>query len=152
MTAIKRKEWLRNFSREHHFALLMCWKIRKGIDKKIVSAERIKLYAKWFYNENLLPHFKLEENVLFPILDTEEPALAKALAQHSELIELFLSKEVSYTNLSQIADKLEAHIRFEERVVFEMIQNKATENQIELATFEHAQMTFKDNLSDIFWD
>ena len=152
MTAIKRQDWLRNFSREHHYALLLCWKIRKGIDKKIVSAERIKLYAEWFYAENLLPHFRLEENFLFPILDSDETVLATVLAQHNELNELFLSKEVSYSNLRQIADKLETHIRFEERVVFELIQNKANDDQIELIASKHDHIAFEDKLSDIFWD
>ena len=40
---IKRSEFLKPISREHHHGLLLCWKIRAGL-KKGIEPERIKLY------------------------------------------------------------------------------------------------------------
>ena len=57
---IKRNEFLKAISREHHHGLLLSWKIRAGI-KKEVEPFRIKKYLDWFYTEHLLPHFEIEE-------------------------------------------------------------------------------------------
>lgn len=67
----KRDRTLIPLSREHHFALLLCWKINEGI-KLGVSADRISIYVKWFCDNYLLKHFKEEEDLLFPLLGLEK--------------------------------------------------------------------------------
>lgn len=56
-TPIKCNEFLKPLSREHHHALLLCWKIKTGISKG-VSSKRIKTYADLFYKTDLLPRFE----------------------------------------------------------------------------------------------
>ena len=61
---IKRHQALVSFSKEHHFGLLLVWKIRQGL-ANAVSAERISRYVLFFFNEDLKFHFREEEELLF---------------------------------------------------------------------------------------
>ena len=61
---IKRSKELTQLSKEHHFSLLFCWKIRQGL-KMNISADRIKKYIEYFWLQCMQPHFLEEENFLF---------------------------------------------------------------------------------------
>ena len=151
MATLKRQKWLIHYSHEHHYALQLCWKIRKGIQMKSISPERIKRYADWFYHEVLLPHIQDEEVNLFPVLNEKDENIQLAIFQHRELQAFFANTDASFQTLNMIADKLESHIRFEERILFELIQRQATEQQIEAIKNEHKGQIFKDNEEDVFW-
>src|SRR5690606_578003 len=110
---IKRNESLKPFSRDHHHGLLLCWKIRTGL-KKGIALSRIKLYANWFFETHLLPHFEAEERHVFPILGNQNDLIKKALADHRRLKRLFEDEIDLEKTLSQIEEELESHIRFEE--------------------------------------
>jgi hypothetical protein len=127
----KRHASLQPLSREHHQALLLCWKFRQGFNKG-VEPERMMKYAGWFWTTYLAPHFKAEEEVFFPILPKDHPAIIKALKQHKDLKAMFNSTDadMAYT-LRQIAFELEQHIRFEERDLFNEIQAAASPEQLD---------------------
>ena len=148
---IKRTETLKSFSREHHHGLLLCWKIRTGI-KKNIEAARIKKYADWFYRSHLLPHFQMEERFVFTILGKENELVKKAIAEHRRISQLFDDTTEMSKNLSLIADELESHIRFEERILFNEIQKNATAEQLQLIQLNHSDEKFADNISDMFWE
>ncbi len=61
---IKRNENMVPLSRDHHFGLLFCWKIRQGLKAKI-DLERIRKYILHFWKSHLEQHFKEEETLLF---------------------------------------------------------------------------------------
>ena len=147
----KRHVSLQPLSREHHQALLLCWKFRQGFAKG-VEPERMMKYAGWFWTTYLAPHFKAEEDVFFPILAKDHPGIIKALKQHKDLKAMFHSKDsdVAYT-LRQIAFELEQHIRFEERDLFNDIQEKASPAQLEALTKLHTEEKFEENIEDMFW-
>lgn len=147
----KRHVSLQPLSREHHQALLLCWKFRQGFAKG-VEPERMMKYAGWFWTTYLAPHFKAEEDVFFPILAKDHPGIIKALKQHKDLKAMFHSKDsdVAYT-LRQIAFELEQHIRFEERELFNDIQEKASPAQLEALTKLHTEEKFEENIEDMFW-
>ena len=147
----KRHVSLQPLSREHHQALLLCWKFRQGFAKG-VEPERMMKYAGWFWTTYLAPHFKAEEDVFFPILAKDHPGIIKALKQHKDLKAMFHSKDsdVAYT-LRQIAFELEQHIRFEERELFNDIQEKASPVQLESLTKLHTEEKFEENIEDMFW-
>ncbi len=67
---IKRHPSLQSLSREHHYGLLLSWKIREGF-KREVPPERIKKYTNWFWENHLAPHFQFEESYIFPILGNQ---------------------------------------------------------------------------------
>lgn len=147
---IKRHKALQPVSREHHFGLLLSWKIRKGIKLKI-DYERIKAYTDWFWEHHLKSHFNFEEQYMFPILDQEHKLIKKAIKEHKRLERLFTASDKIEQNLSLIEEELIAHIRFEERVLFKEIQEKATTHQLKIIEQEHQKIIVED-WQDEFWE
>lgn len=128
---IKRNEYLKPLSRDHHHGLLLCWKIREGF-KKGIELERIKSYIDWFYTNHLVSHFKTEEKFVFPILGNDHDLIKKALSEHRRLTRLFEQTSDLAKTLSILEEELENHIRFEERVLFNEIQAVASESEIQV--------------------
>ena len=147
---LKRKEFLKPISREHHHGLLLCFKIRTGIKKQIIP-DRIKKYANWFYQNHLIPHFSIEEEILFPILGNENELVVKAVEEHRTIERLFKNQESTIQNLNAIANAIENHIRFEERILFNALQDIATENLLQQIELHHTESKFIENNEDVFW-
>jgi len=147
---IKRHDALKQLSREHHHGLLLCWKLREGF-RKDISTKRIKKYTIHFWKKNLRHHFQLEEKHIFPILGDNHPLVKKALSQHRRLQRLFEDKADTSKSLSLIEEELELHIRFEERVLFNEIQQQATEQQLALIQEIHTDNNNCEDWKDEFW-
>ncbi len=147
---IKRDKALQQVSREHHHGLLLCWKIRTGISKN-VPLERIKRYTDWFFKNHLIPHFELEEKLIFPILGKDNKLIKRAMTEHRRLFRLFKSAEELHKKLNQIEEELAGHIRFEERILFTEIQKIATPGQLKLISECHSEEKFIENQTDMFW-
>lgn len=143
-------ENLKAISREHHHGLLLSWKIRNGL-KKQIDPLRIEKYVNWFYKEHLLPHFEIEEKYIFPILSKDNDLVKKALADHRRLIRVIASEKNILKKLITVEEELETHIRFEERILFNEIQEVATNEQLALIQLHHIEEKFEDNLTDPFW-
>lgn len=146
----KRHKALQPLSREHHFGLLLSWKIRSGFSKNI-APERIRIYANWFYENHLIPHFEMEETHIFPILEENHELIKKALADHKRIKQLFAETANDTKTLSKIEQELDQHIRFEERVLFPEIQNIATEEELLQIEKIHQTEAFEDKIDDEFW-
>lgn len=129
-TPLKRHAAFHPLSHGHHDGLMLCWKIRSGL-KNGVEAMRIKSYANWFYSTQLLPHFETEERFIFPLLESGNEMVKKALADHRRLRRLFEDQQDVTRSLSLIEEELEAHIRFEERILFEEIQKGLSISELE---------------------
>ena len=147
---LKRHKALQPFSREHHHGLLLSWKIRSGFSKNI-ELERIKSYADWFFEHQLIPHFDLEEEHVFPLMDADNELIKRALADHRRLKRLFNDTKDVEKSLHKIEEELEKHIRFEERILFPEIQKNATDEQLTLIEDIHDDEGFVDNEEDEFW-
>lgn len=145
---IKRHESLIHFSHDHHHGLALCRKIRQAI-KNNIAPERIKTYTDWFWKSYLCNHFFEEEKYLFPILPFSNENVIKALSDHKIIQKLFEQK-ADKENFIELSETLEKHIRFEERILFNQIQEFANENQLREITAIHST-EFRDNLNDIFW-
>ncbi len=145
---LKRSKELRSFSVDHHHGLLLSWKIRTGF-KKGIEVKRMANYVEWFYQNHLMPHFKLEEQYMFPVLGDADPDIVKALDDHRELTALIENRNQPEA-LHQLADALEAHIRFEERVLFGRIQQAATPDQLTRIEQIHDSEKFVEH-HDEFW-
>ena len=150
---ITRKEFLKPISRDHHHGLLLCWKIRTGFRKQ-VGVGRMKSYTDWFYRRHLLPHFEVEEKYMFPILGNDHDLVKKALSQHRKLRRLFEDEDDVVISLGKIEEQLEAHIRFEERILFNEIQNTVSQKAIEEIEAKHLGipgLEHVDEWNDEFW-
>lgn len=149
-TPLKRAPELRPLSHDHHHGLQLCWKIRTAFAKK-VDPIRIKTYTDWFYNTHLRAHFALEENYVFTVLDTDHELIIRALEEHRRLDHLFTQTDELEPTLLLIEKELEAHIRFEERVLFAEIQKIATVDQLAKIKEIHTEEAFVEKDNDPFW-
>lgn len=152
---IKRHEALVKFSREHHDGLLLCWKIRQGV-KKHVQPPRIAGYILLFFDEDLKQHFRGEEETLFPKLDAQDPLRLQAINEHGQiysLIKKIRNETPGYDVLNEFADTLDKHIRFEERILFNHIQEKLQDAELaELANnHQHVSCDIDTRWNDPFW-
>ena len=142
-------------SREHHDGLLLVWKIKTGLSKAI-GAKRIADYVVFFYVSNLEAHFKMEEEYVFPLLSEDNVLRVKAEFQHNEIREIVSTLKLAYNkeNLLQFADLLERHIRFEERELFNFIEQNAVPELLltaAAAAMDSHSSSNKQYWSDEFW-
>ena len=122
---IKRNAAIAELSKDHHAALLLIWNIRKAI-KNSIEPDRISNYVVQFYENDLLNHFKEEEELLFIHLDASAPLRVQAEDEHKQIHLLIagIRKNPGDKNLLEtFATTLEKHIRFEERVLFNHLQD-----------------------------
>ncbi len=147
---ISRHDALRPLSREHHFALQLCWKIRTGFQKGI-SVDRIKAYCDWFYTKYLVPHYRIEEEFLFPIMGEHNELASRAISDHRRIGELIKERENLEEVLRQLEQTLNQHIRFEERILFNEIQRIASADQLELMKKVHSDELQEEKYQDEFW-
>ena len=130
---IKRHPSLVRFSREHHSGLMLVFKIRSGL-KNSEELSALVSSAISSYNEELVPHFIDEEENLFPLLPEGDPMRIRAESDH-QIIRNFISDmqkgNASLDLLYRFADLLESHIRFEERELFNRLQDTLSSEQLE---------------------
>ena len=142
---MKRHPSLIPLSHEHHDALVLAQGLILGRSRAKRSSwptdrSQQALLVLEFYETVLRRHFEAEEATLFPVaverLD-EGPALVRQLlADHEEIrTHIRALKRTSATDLDTrlpaLGKLLEAHIRTEERVLFERLQQEAAPADLE---------------------
>ena len=147
---LKRHDSLQPLSREHHHTLLLSWKIRQGFARN-VEVDRIKSYVDWYYENHIKPHFRMEEMHIFPMLGKDDPMVKKALADHERIRQLCEDDKNPEDSLEELEKALVNHIRFEERELFQKLQEDAPEDQLKKIERVHTEEKFVDNMSDPFW-
>ena len=147
---MKRHEALVQLSRDHHFGLLLCWKLKEGL-KKVVSVERMSKYIGQFYLQNLKPHFAEEEETIFKVLGEDHPLIKEAISQHRTFEKMIEDGFKTPEQIEEFRALLELHIRTEERQIFPEIEKQATEEQLEdLLKLDHPELK-EPEYDDIFW-
>jgi hemerythrin-like domain-containing protein len=112
-------------SHQHHNGLAMGILIRRSLsaDSSAGNVEKQAQRAIDRYELELLNHFEIEEQVLFPAC-ASMPLIVELLAQH-RAIEAFIAQlrvAPSVSVLEQFCELLTKHIRLEENELFEQIQ------------------------------
>ncbi len=135
--AILRHLTLQPLSRQHHQGLLVSLLLEKGL-KKNASLKEMRDFILQFWEDELRLHFEKEELLFLPLAD-KYPQLTENLTQfnneHQEIRMLIqkLNNEIRSEQLETIAsfsNTLEKHIRFEERQLFNIIQETLPENEL----------------------
>jgi len=130
---MKRSEALRSLSREHHQALTIAQELRRADDPERAAA---RFHEFWGRAGAL--HFRIEEEVLLPtweLLGTVNAEAASRLAkEHLELraAALALGEEPPLAAVRELGEKLVAHVRFEERELFSLIEADLGAAELEL--------------------
>lgn len=151
---MKRSEHLAPVSREHHYTLLFSWKLRMGISGGIAH-ERIFEYITYFWELILQSHLEHEERYLFA--DKEDVLIKQALGDHLQLRELVThtlrQKDKHDRDILQLADLVERHTRFEERVLFPHLEKSFSDRKLKRIgdSLSVNAGLLKDEYSDPFW-
>jgi len=136
---MKRHESLISLSRFHRSCLFLALIAKpkapaiKGYPTEISA--KIS-YALMFYQNELLPHFEIEER-LWNYVAPKSKALTELIAvmttERAQLNESFsvLADDQSEENLNSMGLLLETHIRKEERALFQQIQEDLSENELQ---------------------
>ena len=137
---MKRHEALKPLSREHHGALLLAQVLRNDVpDYKgmpTLVADKAA-YALETFNNSLQPHFVKEEQVLAKLRNCSEALdllIAEIVSEHTGLTASFLSLKKAVPPekvLHELGEKLVAHIRKEERVLFPLIETSCGDKLLE---------------------
>jgi len=150
---IRRSRELAPLSREHHEGLLLVFKIRQGIRKKI-DIKRITDYVHWFWENDLREHFDKEEQILAPSLPAEHEWVLQMKKEHNVIKEQLedLGSAADDTSLEKLATLINDHIRFEERVLFPFAEERLNPAQLETIYHKLAeQPSGKSGWPDEFW-
>jgi hemerythrin superfamily protein len=153
MPPLERHPLLRPVSREHHHGLLLCWKLRQGLAKG-AGPGRMQRYCNDFYHKHLLAHFATEEEAVFPVLGNDHPLVRRALSEHAELTAMFLWQHHDEMSLAVLEKLLAAHIRFEERELFQAVQAVASEEELAHIEKVHGSIAHAVEAGveeDLFW-
>lgn len=124
---LKRVPELRDLSDDHHTALVLARRCRQaaGPDAAISVEEAWQQLTQAFAS-HLEPHFRIEEKHLLPALEAlgETDLAARIRGDHASLRDLAGAGSPSRARLERFGSQLEAHVRFEERRVFESTQHR----------------------------
>ena len=153
----KRNEQIKRLSREHHFSLLFCWKIRQGL-KNEVPDYRICQYVQYFWKQNLQLHFREEEKFFFVSL--KDRRVQRAINEH-KLIKQEIEGLTNHSarkfrkRLAALADMVDDHVRYEEKILFPHLQRRLSREQFEIIgrqIQEENRSCPKDLFEDQFWN
>lgn len=119
---MKRNHNLRNLSSDHHEALSLARRIIRDVKDEKNGAE-LASHVRDVFNNELSKHFDIEESSILPELSKagEHSLVDKTLDDHVLLRQLARTLEQP-GNLVAFAEKLKAHVRFEEQELFEICQ------------------------------
>lgn len=136
---LKRHSALQNLSRDHQLFLLEARSMR-WIANKDPRAPELSSYIEnflifWDYHGN--PHIEEEETVLFPFCYSDPNALELMQLRIDHRLLRNRAQEirqnpdsVTPSLLRELAEQITEHVRHEERVVFEEIQQRLDEDQL----------------------
>lgn len=136
---------LTRLSHDHHHGLALALRCRKQSlgQLKPMGAEGLRLRAaefREFFDKQLIPHFRAEEEVLFPLMRAAVPesaALLDDLLRDHETFRQGVQELAAGTGLSKLmfdlGDLLERHIRREERELFPLFEQHVESSEAEAA-------------------
>lgn len=131
----KRSASLVPLSHEHHKALFVCMGLRRAT-AETATENRAKFIA--FWGEHGEPHFKREEEVLFAAFTehsgSQHPLVTRAIADHEEIRAmadvLAGDENPAPETLHELGERLDAHVRLEERELFPLIEQELPERRL----------------------
>jgi iron-sulfur cluster repair protein YtfE (RIC family) len=124
---MKRSEALAPLSRDHHQGLFVALKLKRADAGTAAQAREAFLT---FFEREGARHFRVEEEVLLPAfarrVEPDRDAVVRVLVEHVDLRrraqDLAAGSDPDVAELHELGERLEGHIRHEERVLFPMIE------------------------------
>jgi len=126
-TLMRRADDLLPLSHDHHSALVLARRCKQSV----MPGAAVDTHEAWrqvreAFPRQLEPHFVIEERFLLPALEGigESELVARVREDHSSLRALAANITADAGMLERFGLLLEAHVRFEERQVFEVAQQR----------------------------
>ena len=153
-TPIRRHPALVPYSQEHHSGLMIVLLVKKGLQAG-AATERIAAYIQACYTQELQPHFAAEETHLLPLLPPAHAMRLRILQEHRQLellVQEIAKPEASQHAIQSFMTLLETHIRYEEREVFNYLQDTVPHLLTNLLQAAHpAACSISSTWPDAFW-
>lgn len=131
---MKRRPELRDLSDDHHAALVLAIRCKRaGSGRREDEPAWLWAQVARAFADHLEPHFRIEEEHLLPALETigEAELAARIRADHAALRDTGGVETADTATVRAFGALLEAHIRFEERDVFESTQDRLPKAALE---------------------
>jgi hemerythrin-like domain-containing protein len=123
-------------SHQHQHALALCVRIERAVQAGEVQLAAWQTEIRQIFEQEIRVHFEAEEKVLFPAAAHYQELRSlteELLGEHVVLRGYFAratESRLDSVSLQDLASKLSAHIRKEERQLFEGIQRLLSEQQL----------------------
>lgn len=135
---MKRHPALRVFSDDHHAGLVIARRLVKSAAASEAASRRDSLAAfRDAWEREIAIHFDDEEALLAPLLAADDPLVGRLASEHATLRALadevesrLASDDPDPAWNTRLGETLEAHIRWEERVLFPELERRATAGQL----------------------
>jgi hemerythrin-like domain-containing protein len=133
---MKRSDALRVLSHQHHQGLFAALQLKRA--RKETAAEARRVFLDFFEREGA-HHFRAEEELLLPAYARhtgfDAPEIVRVLTEHVDLRrrgqDLEASPDPDPSALYELGERLEGHIRFEERELFPMVEAALPDDELE---------------------
>jgi len=123
-------------SRQHQHALALCVRLDRAVQSGQVDAEAWQAEIQQIFEQEIGTHFDAEERELFPAAASRpelRSLVEELLDEHEALRQVFAcaaTRQLTSDDLSRFAARLSAHIRKEERDLFERMQKLLSTNEL----------------------
>ena len=141
---MKRHETLIPLTHDHHHALAQVRRLRRAADQDVDERRSVCDHFLRFFNHDTVEHFRQEEELIFPLAAAAGEAqevLERALVEHVVIHAAVRSLQQEQKDggptpeaISKVSGLLEEHIRFEEKVVFPLLQSIVPEADLAAVT------------------
>jgi hypothetical protein len=130
-------------SREHHSVLIHALGLRRAAESHPVSRSTGAVATAEaflaFYDQEMLAHMADEEEALLPVSERVDPENVQRLrAEHDDLCERAAALRQALEDgddprplMGALGQRLHDHVRFEERVFFESVQERLSAEEID---------------------
>ena len=143
---MKRHESLHALSQHHHFALLESLFIRRAKEEsgatRDSSLRKVAEEFIQFWEKKGKLHFREEEEILIPAyalhvsIENDQDVMrmladhAKIRAKIGKLSSLLSNNEAFETDLTEIGETLQNHVRLEENIIFPRLEKTLSEEEL----------------------
>ncbi len=129
---MKRHPALVPLSQDHHQTLVRARDLRDAAGEAEQARQAAAARFLRHFGLHVVRHFREEEELVFPLLALQPPELERVLVEHQRIRVLAgrLRRDPAAETLAELGSLLEEHIRLEERIVFELVQEHVPEAEL----------------------
>ena len=129
---MKRHPALVPLSHDHHHTLVRARELRRAAAADDAARREASERFLRHFGLHVVRHFREEEELVFPLLPLQPAELDRVLAEHQRIRALAarLRRGPDPETVAELAALLEEHIRLEERVVFELVQERVPDAEL----------------------